>query len=69
MFKRFQIIIITLFIVTGCTPIVQNNTQSTTGGGYGYPTKKIGYLINVKPYPTHTHIGTTKLTNFTKQYN
>jgi len=69
MFKRFQIILITLFIVTGCTPIVQNSTQSTTGGGYGYPTKKIGYIINVKPYPTHTHIGTTKLTNFTKQYN
>ncbi|MCK4440642.1 MAG: hypothetical protein KAU90_01460 [Sulfurovaceae bacterium] len=69
MFKRFQIIIFTLFIVTGCVPRLQNSIQPTTNNIYNYDSKKIGYLINVKPYPTHTHIGTTKLTNFTKQYN
>jgi len=68
MFKRLQVIIFTLFVVTGCTK-TQNSVQSIRNNVYNYSTKKIGYLINVKPYPTHTHIGTTKLTNFTKQYN
>jgi hypothetical protein len=30
--------------------------------------KRVGYLVNVRPYPTHTHLGTTALTNFTKEY-
>ncbi len=29
----------------------------------------IGLVINAKKFPTHTHIGTTKFNNFTKEYN
>jgi len=68
MFKQLQIIIFTLFVVTGCTKIVQNDITPTTANIYNHTTKKIGYIINVSPYPTHTHIGTTNLTNFTKEY-
>jgi hypothetical protein len=47
--------------------MVQNSSNSTTIA-QSFSHKKIGYIINIKPYPTHTHIGTTKLTNFVKEY-
>ncbi|NOZ91109.1 MAG: hypothetical protein GXO60_07500 [Epsilonproteobacteria bacterium] len=67
MFKQIQLIIVAIFIMTGCANMVQNGATSTTVAQTFSP-KKIGYIINIKPYPTHTHIGTTKLTNFVKEY-
>jgi len=32
------------------------------------PKQKVGLLIAAKDYPTHTHYGTTKFNNFTKEY-
>jgi len=31
--------------------------------------QKVGVLITAKNFPTHTHIGTTKFNNFTKEYS
>ncbi len=64
MFKIFLISLVSLIFLVGCVP--------PQGGGSSVvlsPTaKKVGYLVNVRTYPTHTHIGTTSLTNFTKTY-
>ncbi|WP_334057220.1 hypothetical protein [Alteromonas sp. S005] len=32
------------------------------------PKQKIGVFINANEFPSHTHIGTTKFNNFTKEY-
>ena len=32
------------------------------------PKQKVGVFINANEYPSHTHIGTTKFNNFTKEY-
>ncbi|NEW61133.1 hypothetical protein GSY74_07550 [Sulfurovum sp. bin170] len=63
MLRQFLLLII-LFFITGC---VQSSptTSSTT---IHRSAQKVGYLVNVRAYPTHTHIGTTALTNFTKNY-
>ena len=64
MFKQFLLLVIAFFI-TSCTAVPQSQQGSTTN----YSTqKKVGYLVNIRAYPTHTHIGTTALTNFTKNY-
>lgn len=31
--------------------------------------QKVGVLVSAKKFPTHTHIGTTKFNNFTKEYS
>ncbi len=33
------------------------------------PKQKVGVLVSAKKFPTHTHIGTTKFNNFTKEYS
>ena len=33
------------------------------------PKQKVGVFINAKKFPSHTHVGTTKLNNFTKEYS
>ncbi len=33
------------------------------------PKPKVGVWISAKKFPTHTHIGTTKFNNFTKEYS
>ncbi len=33
------------------------------------PKPKVGVLVSAKKFPTHTHIGTTKFNNFTKEYS
>lgn len=33
------------------------------------PKPKVGVWVNAKKFPTHTHIGTTKFNNFTKEYS
>jgi len=69
MIKQIGLIFLTIFIMSGCTQMVKENAgTSNTANSNFYTTKKIGYIINIKPYPTHTHIGTTKLTNFVKEY-
>lgn len=62
MFRLFLILILTFFI-SSCT-VAPMSQSSTTN----HLAKRVGYLINVRAYPTHTHIGTTALTNFTKNY-
>ena len=64
-----------LSLLTACVPPAQNGTPSTTismpnqsNGSIPLVVKKVGYLVNVSEYPLHTHIGTTKLTNFEKRY-
>ncbi len=67
MFKK-TLLLFSMLLVVGC---VQPQYPSTLSGGgvvLGSPVKKVGYLVNVEAYPTHTHIGTTSLTNFTKSY-
>ena len=63
MLRRFLLLTLFLFI-TGCVQ-PSNKIGSTI---LHYSSKKVGYLVNVRAYPTHTHIGTTTLTNFTKNY-
>ncbi len=70
MFKRIQLFIFVVMIITGCTKIVQPNIgENSTVAVSDFSNKKIGYIINIKSYQTHTHIGTTKLTDFVKKYN
>ena len=33
------------------------------------PKQKVGVWVSAKTFPTHTHIGTTKFNNFTKEYS
>ena len=33
------------------------------------PKQKVGVWVSAKKFPTHTHIGTTKFNNFTKEYS
>ncbi|MEC7511493.1 MAG: hypothetical protein VYC99_11935, partial [Pseudomonadota bacterium] len=33
------------------------------------PKPKVGVWVSAKTFPTHTHIGTTKFNNFTKEYS
>ena len=33
------------------------------------PKQKVGVWVSAKNFPTHTHIGTTKFNNFTKEYS
>ncbi|MEL7443470.1 MAG: hypothetical protein AAFN66_11520, partial [Pseudomonadota bacterium] len=33
------------------------------------PKQKVGVCVSAKNFPTHTHIGTTKFNNFTKEYS
>lgn len=33
------------------------------------PKQKVGVWVRAKKFPTHTHIGTTKFNNFTKEYS
>lgn len=33
------------------------------------PQQKVGVWVSAKKFPTHTHIGTTKFNNFTKEYS
>ena len=33
------------------------------------PKRKVGVFINAKKFPSHTHVGTTKFNNFTKEYS
>jgi hypothetical protein len=70
MIKQIGVIFFTILVMTGCTQMVNQNgvTGVSPNNTSFYTQKKIGYIINVKPYPTHTHIGTTKMTNFTKVY-
>ena len=65
-----------IFLLTSCVPPTQNGTSSTTislpnqsNASIPLVVKRVGYLVNVSEYPLHTHIGTTKLTNFEKRYS
>lgn len=68
-----------LFLLSACVQVPKNgqipsvtvpsNGNGSSNGSFTIPVKKIGYLINVNPYPMHTHIGTTSLTNFEKRYS
>ena len=64
MLKKLLLSTSVLLFLSGCVQVV-NHTPTVLEPTQ---TKKIGYLINVRPNPTHTHIGTTALTNFTKNY-
>jgi hypothetical protein len=63
MFKKLVLPIIALLIV-GCTQTPDGKVSTTVNAS----APKVGYLVNVRTYPTHTHVGTTALTNFTKSY-
>jgi hypothetical protein len=63
MFRLFLIFTVTL-LITSCTVVPRS--QASTNGNHLAP--RVGYLVNIRAYPTHTHIGTTALTNFTKKY-
>ncbi len=65
MFKKFLILLVSLIFLVGCVPPQEGGGSSVVLS----PTaKKVGYLVNVRTYPTHTHLGTTALTNFKKNY-
>ena len=66
MLKKTLFFLLATLIITSC---VQPSKTNTSVYSNSRPYQKIGYLVNVRPYPTHTHIGTTALTNFTKIYN
>ena len=75
MFKN--ILLVAIFtLLTACVPPQSNNSSPSSisvgnqnNGVIPIRVKRVGYLINVHPYPMHTHIGTTKLTNFEKRYS
>jgi len=75
MFKKILPLLIVL-LLSACVQPPTNGTPSSvtvnapiyTDGARAMEIKKVGYLINVKEYPTHTHVGTTRLTDFEKQY-
>jgi hypothetical protein len=74
MFKKILLFIM-LFLLTACIPPTQKGTASISippsnqaNGSVHLVVKKVGYLVNVSEYPLHSHIGTTKLTNFEKRY-
>jgi len=64
---RNVLLVLMGWILLGC---VAPQWQPTTGGEVAPRSslKRVGYLVNVQANPTHTHIGTTALTNFTKTY-
>jgi len=64
--QRFLMLVVILLGMVGC--VAPTTTSTTTGVDVPPTAKKVGYLVNVRSHPTHTHIGTTALTNFTKQY-
>jgi len=64
MFRRFLLTVVILFLFEGC---IQPSTGVTPSASHS-SAKRVGYLVNVRQYPTHTHVGTTALTNFTKTY-
>jgi len=49
-------------MMTGCMKQPDIPTYTVTEGS------TIGYLVRVKPYPMHTHVGTTAFNNFSKEY-
>ncbi|MCH9740893.1 MAG: hypothetical protein K0U38_08660 [Epsilonproteobacteria bacterium] len=66
MLKKILLLTIVLFL-TSCVQVPQVLTPTTQ---VNQPHRaKVGYLVNVRAYPTHTHIGTTVLTNFTKNHS
>ena len=65
-----------LTLLTACVPPQSNGSSPSTisvgnqnNGIIPIRVKRVGYLINVNPYPMHTHKGTTDLTNFEKRYH
>ena len=44
------------------------NTAETANKPTELPKQKVGVFINANEFPSHTHIGTTKFNNFTKEY-
>lgn len=56
------VLMLTLLLLTGCVkqPDIPAYTISKSS--------KVGYLIQVKQFPIHTHIGTTIFNNFSKVY-
>jgi len=62
MLKKLLIGFIGFFFLAGCVKIPEVPKYTIETGD------KIGYLIDVDTYPTHTHIGTTIFNNFTKKY-
>ncbi len=44
------------------------NTAETANKPTELPKQKVGVFINASEFPSHTHIGTTKFNNFTKEY-
>ncbi len=76
MYKKILLLAI-LTLLTACVPPQSNGSSPSTvsvgnnqnNGSIPIRVKRVGYLINVNPYPMHTHVGTTKLTNFEKRYS
>jgi len=66
--RRFLFLITVMILMIGCVQPIPSAGGGSSSVVINPTAKKVGYLINVQPYPTHTHIGTTSLTNFTKQY-
>lgn len=64
MFKKI-FLVFTLFWLSGCVSLPEVSLFEPTPQ---VKIPRIGYLVNVRPNPTHTHYGTTALTNFSKTY-
>jgi len=66
MMLKKTLLLLIVFLFTSCVQVPKGSILVSTT-----QTKapRIGYLVNVRSYPTHTHYGTTPLTNFTKTYH
>ena len=47
----------------------QESEADETNEPIEVPKQKIGIFINANEFPSHTHVGTTKFNNFTKEYS
>lgn len=63
---RKTLLFATLLLLTACVQTPLGNVLAPTPQ---VSVPRVGYLVNVRAYPTHTHYGTTALTNFTKTYH
>ena len=65
MMLKKTVLLLILFLFTSCVQVPQGSVLVPTPQ---VKVPRIGYLVNVRSFPTHTHYGTTPLTNATKSY-